>query len=308
MRKHNLISNKKSIGYPRFETELGRQLQCDFKEDIKMVSKNGEEFKFNIFNTVLSASRMHKFTYSITKTEADVIRCLINSFRYYGGVPQEILIDNMSSVVNPNTKKIRSTFLQFAKDFNFKVRRCKVKSPQTKGKVESSKRFLRRLIPYNDEFSDETELIAIIDKLSDEVNLEINQTTNVSPFLLFTKESKELCPLPREEIIDFYLNYQKPVKVHKDSLIYYKGNRYSVPPKFIGKTLKIREKGNYLHIYKDNEIIRIYELFDSFINYSESDYKELMLKKLKEKSVEEIEELSLKNLKLLSELKGAVSE
>ena len=308
VRKHNLISDKKSIGYPRFETKLGRQLQCDFKENIKMVSKNGEEFKFNVFNTVLSASRMHKFTYSITKTEEDVIRCLINTFIYYGGVPQEILIDNMSAIINPKTKKISPTFLQFAKDFNFKVKRCKAKSPQTKGKVEASNRFLSRLIPYNYEFSDEAELIEIINRLSDEVNSEINQTTNVSPIVLFAKESKELSPLPGEEIIDFYLNYKKAVKVHKDSLIYYNGKRYSVPPEFIGKTLKIREEGEYLYIYKDNEIIRIYEVSDSFINYSKSDYKSLMLKKLKWKTTEEIEELSLKNLELLSKFKGASNE
>ncbi|MGA1847683.1 Mu transposase domain-containing protein, partial [Deferribacter abyssi] len=118
----------------------------------------------------------------------------------------------------------------------------------------------------------------------------------------------ELSPLPSDEIIDFYLNYKRAVKVHKDSLIYYGGKRYSVPPEFIGKTLKIREEDGYLYIYKDNEIIRIYKLSDSFINYSESDYKSLMLKKLKGKTIEEIEELSLKNLELLSGLKGANNE
>ncbi len=304
VRKHDLIGYKKSIRYTRFETEFGRQLQCDFKEDIKMVSKNGEEFKFNVFSAVLSASRMYKFTYSKTKTEEDVIRCLINTFIYFGGVAQEILINNMSAIINPKTKKISSTFLQFAKDFNFKVRRCEAKSPQTKGKVEASNRFLNRLIPYNHEFSDEAELIEIIDRLSDEANSEINQTTNVSPFLLFGKESKELSGLPSDEIIEFYLNYKKAVKVHKDSLIYYNGKRYSVPAKFIGKVLKIREENDCFYIYKDNEIIRMYKLSDSAINYRKSDYKSLMLRKLKGKSTEEIEEISLKNLELLSMLKG----
>jgi hypothetical protein len=251
---------------------------------------------------------MHKFTYSITRTEEDVIRCLINSFLYYGGVPKEILTDNMSAIVNPKTKKISSTFLQFSKDFNFKIKRCRVGKPETKGKVESSNRFLSRLIPYNYEFSNESELIELIDKLSDEVNLEINQTTNVSPFLLFGKECMKLSPLPSDEIIDFYMNYQKSVKVHKDSLIYYKGKRYSVPPEFIGKTLKVREDDRCVYIYNGHEIIRVYEASDSLIDYNESDYKLLMQSKLKWKEIEDIEKLSLENLELLSGLKGANNE
>lgn len=163
-------------------------MQFDFKERISIFSKYGELFEFNIFSSTLGHSRMHKFTYSKTKTKEDVFRCLIESFNYYEGVPKRLLTDNMSSIINSNTKKFTEEFIQFSKDFNFKPEKCKVRTPQTKGKVESTNRFINRLIPYNGEFETEKELIEIINKLSDDVNNEENQTTGVRPFMLLKKE------------------------------------------------------------------------------------------------------------------------
>ena len=51
-----------------------------------MVSKHGELFEFNIFSATLGASRLHVFIYSKSKTRNDVQRCLIDTFKYIGGV------------------------------------------------------------------------------------------------------------------------------------------------------------------------------------------------------------------------------
>jgi transposase len=120
-----------------------------------MVSKHGEEFKFNILTTTASFSRIHKFTYSRTRTREDLIRSLIEVFYFYGGVHKMLLTDNMTCIVNPVTKKISSELIKFSKDFGFSIRLCKGYSPQTKGKVESANRFMNRLIPYNNEFEDD---------------------------------------------------------------------------------------------------------------------------------------------------------
>ena len=58
--------------HPRYETEYGKQLQFDWKEDIKMFNKHGEVFEFNIFSSTLGASRLHIFIYSKNKTRLDV--------------------------------------------------------------------------------------------------------------------------------------------------------------------------------------------------------------------------------------------
>ena len=87
LKKHNLKPTKNINTHPRYETEPGEQLQFDWKEDLKMISKNGELFEFNIFSATLGFSRLHDFVYTKTKTREDLERCLISTFKYIGGVP-----------------------------------------------------------------------------------------------------------------------------------------------------------------------------------------------------------------------------
>ena len=239
VKKRNLIEKKsKNNPHPRYETALGEQLQFDWKEEIKMVNKHGEIFEFNIFSAILSASRFHHFEYSKTKTREDVERCLVKTFKKIQGVPKEILTDNMASIVNHNTKKFISEFISFCNDMGVKARHCKVKKCMTKGKVESQNRFMSWLIPYNHEFETEEDLIKIIEKINKKVNQEINDTTSCTPIFLYSKEKEYLKPLPNKELLERYENDIKSVKVPNTFLVTYKGNGYSVPPKFINKIVR----------------------------------------------------------------------
>ncbi|SHH33620.1 Mu transposase domain-containing protein [Tepidibacter thalassicus] len=170
--------------------------------------------------------------------------------------------------------------------------------------MESANRFINRIIPYNGEFKDEEELITIINRLSNDVNNEINQTTKVKPIMLLRKEKEHLSPLPNKDIIESYLNYMKPTTVHNDSMINYKGKKYSVPHKFINKTLKIRKFENKLYIYNNTDLIRIHKLTERIINYNEDDYKNIINEKLAYKSDDDITKFATENLKLLDNLKG----
>ncbi|MDD4406864.1 MAG: IS21 family transposase, partial [Bacilli bacterium] len=73
--KNNLVKEKKSnIAHPRYETPVGEQLQFDWVEDLKLISKHGEVFHFNVFSAILGYSRLHCFIYSKYKTRIDVER------------------------------------------------------------------------------------------------------------------------------------------------------------------------------------------------------------------------------------------
>lgn len=85
--------------HPRFETPPGRQLQFDWKEGLEMVGVNGEVFEFNVFSAVLGYSRAHRFIYSRTRTEDDLLACLLATFVRFGGVPEEAITDNMGALV-----------------------------------------------------------------------------------------------------------------------------------------------------------------------------------------------------------------
>ena len=233
----------------RFETEMGLQLQFDWKGPIKLYNKNNELFEFYIFSSTLCASRLHIFIYSKFMTLESVERCLIETFNYINGVPKECLTDNMSSIINYSQHKFISEFKTFAKDMGFIPKKCKKHSPETKGKDESCNRFMNWLYPYNYEFESENELIEIIKKINIKVNMEVNSTTNMPPIVLYEKEKEYLNPLPKKQVIDSYLDTMIPAKVSNGLLVYYKGHEYSVPKKYINQTVKLNEVNNKLLIY-----------------------------------------------------------
>lgn len=302
VRKTHKRKKQKSVGTPRYETDIGEQIQFDWVESLTMVNKYGETFEFNVFSAELSYSRMHYFCYSITKTREDVIRCLINTFKFFGGVSKQLLTDNMSSIVNNSKDSFCDEFKAFLKDFNIDGKRCKVRSPNTKGKVEVRNKFIKWLIPFNNSFETDEDLIKIIEKITNKVNTRTNSTTNAKPVMLYQKEKEYLSPLPTNKIISNYLNLNIPVKVSNTALIYYKGSQYSVPPKYINKTLKIKVDNNKLYIYDNTILVQTHYLTDQKINYTDSDYKALLSYSMPYKNEEDINALAKKNLKLFDKL------
>lgn len=302
VKKEKLKPPKNNKAHLRFETEFGKQLQFDWKEDIRMVNKHGEIFEFNIFSSTLGASRLHVFLYSKNKTRIDVERCLVKTFEYIGGVPNEILTDNMSSIVNTQTHKFHKEFIAFAKDMNTFAKNCKPRHPYTKGKDESANRFMSWLIPYNNEFEDEKELIEIIQRINKEVNRQVNSTIGVAPIMLYEKEKEYLQPLPNKDIINQYSKDSIRVKISNESLFYYKGKRYSVPNKFINTHVDIQEDNNKLYVYYNKEMITMHDISEKNINYKKEHYVEGLSNILKNKDQAEIEKMAEENLKILDRL------
>ena len=293
---------KIDVVHLRFETEYGKQLQFDWKGPIRLKNKNDEIFEFYIFSTTLGASRFHTFIYSRFMTLESVERCLIETFETINGIPEECLTDNMSSIINYSQHAFIKEFKTFAKDMDFIPKKCKVGSPETKGKDESCNRFMNWLYPYEHEFDTEDDLINIVKKLNTQINMEVNQTTNMPPLSLFRIEKEYLKPLPKKQIINSYLDTMIPAKVSNSLLVYYKGCQYSVPKKYINQTVKLSEKDNKLYIYYSKDLIATHNISNTKINYRQEDYIDGLFNTLKYKTEDEIENLAKKNLELLNRL------
>lgn len=130
--------------------DIKRQAQVEWKEDSTMVSKYGKVFNFNVLSFELGNSRYIYYEYRKEKTREDVFECLINAFKFIGGVPHKILFDNMATVVDRLASTYRAVvinkkFAQFAKDVGFVVNTCRPYRPQTKGKVECVAKLMDRL-------------------------------------------------------------------------------------------------------------------------------------------------------------------
>lgn len=256
----------------RYETAPGLQAQVDWKENLKMVSKNGEIFEVNIFLMVLGYSRMKFVKLTSDKTQKTLFNCMNEAFKYFEGIPKEILFDNMSTVVDRANSRIGSVklntrFLQYSKDIGFTPITCRVYRPQTKGKVEALAKLVDRLKVYNYEFEDYEELEKIVKLFMQEINNEISQGTNMKPFEKFKKETKYLLPLPNQDILRNYITSPKEYKVSKESMITYKGQKYSVPTNLIGNSVSVKETEEYIHIYYTTNLIAKHKKSSKFLNY-----------------------------------------
>lgn len=278
---HKLKEDRITEATLRFETNPGLQCQIDWKESLKLVNKNNEEFLINIFLAILGFSRKKYIELTYDKTQATLFRCLTNMFKTFGGVPKELLFDNMKTVVDRsrtqfNKAQFNETFYAFSKDANFEPKSCIAYRPRTKGKVETVARIMNRLKAYNGEFTTPEELETIVKNLMYEINNEIQQTTKEKPSERFKKEKEYLNQEPNYDALEAYFS-DKPItrKVPNDALITFQAKRYSVPTKYIGKTVTIECKANNLFIYYNDNFVCSHEISDKNINYIPSHYKEL---------------------------------
>ena len=298
-KSRKLAPTQKCSGHPRFETPPGYQAQVDWKEDLKLHNRNGIVYTLQVFDYKLGHSRYCHFTYKTTKTRQDVFDCLIASFKATGGVPTEILFDNMASVVDlkDGHRHVNNKIRAFADDFHFKIRLAKPRHPYTKGKVEVINKFLAWLLPYNGEFETEAELIEILAKINQKVNSQICQETGVPPILLFQKEKEHLQSLPNQKVIESYMSHDRQITVQKDSLITYQKHRYSVPSAYIGKSVWVKQIEDKLFVYYNTEQIAVHNLSAKKLNYQKEHYTELLSHLVKDEDA--VSDMAEENLRLM---------
>lgn len=301
-RKKGYISNTSTM---RYETPKGKQAQLDWKESIDFILNTGEKITINIFVLILSYSRFRVYKLSLEKSQEILFSFLNEAFETFGGVPQELLTDNMKTVMDePRTSyrqgKINNKFQQFANDYGFKVRPCIAGRPNTKAKVEAPMKLLDEIRAYNGTLNFE-ELHELVVKLNNRINSSCHTTTGKIPVLHLEKEKDFLFELPTEQIRNQYNIITTTVKVNRQSMISYKSNLYSVPPEYIGKKLKLQVYDNQLHLYYNTSLITIHEVKSQKLNYHDNHYLEISSLTFKN-SRYDVNTLAKNNLKLIGEI------
>ena len=301
--KRDMKPQKTVKPHVRYETKPGQQLQVDWKENLRMTTIHGEIIEFNLMTSTLGYSREHIFVYTKGKTTEDFLRCIIDTLYRLGGIPEHILTDNMTAVVSitNGSKRKHQKIRAFEKDTGMKIRLCKTRSPQTKGKDESANRFISWLNAYDGEIENEEELIHLIEKVNRRVNNTINQTTNMPPHVLFEKEKEYLRPLPNKVMLDSYVDNVITQIVPPTLLVTYNGSGYSVPTKFINKRVKLVPIENKLYVYFNTEIVTVHQINKNKFNYKHDHYQEALHHAIYNREVD-IDAIAKENLKLLERI------
>ena len=262
----------------RVEPIIGKSAQVDWKEDFKLTNKNGEVFVINLFLMRLHYSKKFYSRLTIDKKRDEVKTSIIESLEYFNGTPREIWFDNMATVMvkEGKHKKVHNEIKQLGNDIGFQPILCQSRRPKSKGTVENLAKLCDRLKSYNNEFETLEDLINIVNRFNEECGKEKSQAHNKIVNDVFEDEKKYLIPLPNKNILDKYKQIIEYRKVSQDSMIVYRGNRYSVPTRFIGSYLGIRIIDNQVNIYDNTELIRCHKVTDKNLNYNNEDKIEIL--------------------------------
>ena len=262
----------------RVEPIIGKSAQVDWKENFKLISKSGELFIINLFLMRLHYSKKFCAKLTVDKRRDVVKTCIVEALEYFEGTPKEIWFDNMATVMvrEGKHKKIHNEIKQLGEDIGFKPILCRARSPKSKGTVENLAKLCDRLKSYNNEFESLDDLVNIVNKFNEECGKEKSQAHNKSVNDVFEKEKEYLIPLPNNNILEKYKQTIEYRKVSQDSMIIYRGNRYSVPTRFIGSYLGIRIIDNQVYIYDNTELVRCHMVSENNLNYNNEDKIEIL--------------------------------
>lgn len=298
--------------HPRFETPPGRQLQFDWKESIRMTDALGEAFDFNVFSATLGWSRMHRLVYSPTRTEDDLLACLLATIVRFGGVTEEAVTDNMSAVVTVRDGKRRRSerVSRFFREAGCELRLCAARTPETKGKDESANRFVNRLRAYERDFVGEAGLVEAIARIEARCNAEPNGTTGVPPAVLFMREKEALRPVGNLRLLQEMVGDVTTQVVPPTMLVRAAGRQFSVPRSCIGRRATVvATPSGQVRVTVGGEEVAVHEPGPARgpIVYDEGHYAEALGGK-RWFADSDIREAARANLELLDSLGGGGAE
>lgn len=236
----------------RFETEPGRQLQSDWAELVTVMA--GQETKVSFIVNELGYSRRFHFWCSDSQDAEHTYEGLIRSLEYFGGVPQEVLVDNQKAAVldrrDGGRPRFNERFVDLADYYGFRPRACRPYRARTKGKDERMVGYIKQhFFQRYRAFDSWVHLNQLAEQwLAQEADQRLHGTVHEVVAVRFVREQSALGPLPSSR---YDTAYRQTRQVAWDGYIEVRGNRYSVPGQLAGRVVTV-------HIGLDDSL-RVYE-------------------------------------------------
>jgi len=240
---------KNAPAVERYETEPGKQAQIDWGI-IHYIDDRGYVHKTPAFVMILGNSRRKYVEFTKRCDKYTLLRCMVNAFEYFGGVPDMVLADRMKTILDgieagkPIWNKM---FEDFAAEMGFVPKICRVRRPQTKGKVERLVGYVKNNFLPGRKFRDLDDLNAQVLEWCKRADSKVHGTTGEIPVIASAREP--LNPLADKSVRDKYRWETR--KVTKDGFVSYDGAKYGVPWQYSGKEVRIRICGGYFEAWYD---------------------------------------------------------
>jgi transposase len=240
----------------RFETPPGQQGQADWGQCWTMIA--GRRVKVHLFVLTLGYSRrMYAVATSDEKMPA-FLRSHEEAFEFLGGVPHEIVYDNLKSVVlgrdfEGSRFEWNPVFWDFSRYYGFHPAPHRPYRPQTKGKVESGVKYVKRFLRGKEFMSLDDLNAQLLDWITTFADQRIHGTTHRKPSEMFLEERDLLLAVKGRRA---YVIEERSLRyVPKDCLVAFQTNRYSVPCRLAGKRVEVLTDGAMIKIYHGGELV-----------------------------------------------------
>ena len=249
----NSISRKATT---RHESPPGDQAQFDWSEYQVLI---GSRYRtVYCFSMILAASRKKAICFSLREDADAIYEAVQELFDELGGVTLELLIDNPKAFVISNNPKSEEEIrynphaLLMAAHLGTELNACPCYWPRKKGKIERPFNYIEEQFIKGNSFASMEDLNSRGKAFVDEWCNQKHSTTKRIPNQHYLLEEKPLLqPLPKNH---YYVKGLQKRKISPDSYISIDGNKYSVPVKYVDKTLFFRiTYGFRIDIYDNKE-------------------------------------------------------
>jgi len=215
------------------ELPMGLQIQVDFGQK-RSPTTSGTHKQLYFIGFVLAHSR-YKYVEWLDRPfrTSDLIRMHENAFRYFGGMSEEIVYDQdrlLAVSENAGDLIMTAEFTKYQQTRKFKVYLCRKSDPQSKGKIEQVVKYVKNNFAKNRMFDN---LIDWQDSsmrwLKRTGNYKVHHNTKKRPVEVHALEKQHLQKVSGTYIFKDIFDSSITRNIHKDNVIRFDGNRYSVP-------------------------------------------------------------------------------
>lgn len=238
---------KPARAFLRMEPPPGERFEVDWGH-FGALDYQGDKRKLYAFALVEAHSRMLYMEFTHCQSFETFVRCHMHAFAAMGGVAREIAYDNLATAVAEHDGRIvrfLPRFLAFAREQSFYPKACNVAAGWEKGKVERAIGYARENFWPLREFTDLHDVNRQARQwLSEIANQRLHRETRERPIDRFKADA--LRPLP---VIPYDHRDTVMALVHKDLRLHFDGNRYCVPPRYVGRRLTLKADSSSVTVY-----------------------------------------------------------